>query len=68
MKSLFEQLGGTYHQEGGYILSGSAMPECIPIGTWGQQRRYYLKNRLAYMNLFKSSYRGTVGVEPRVLQ
>lgn len=43
MKSFFEELGGTYHQEGDYFLPDLTPPEDIPIGIWGQRRRRYLK-------------------------
>jgi len=43
MNSLFEELGGTYHQEGDYFLPNLALPEGAPIGIWGQRRKHYLK-------------------------
>jgi len=43
MNSLFEELGGTYHQEGDYFLPNLAPPESGPIDIWGQRRRHYLK-------------------------
>ncbi len=46
MNSLFEELGGTYHQEGDYLLPNLAPPESAPIGIWGQRRRHYLKTHL----------------------
>ncbi len=42
MKSLFEELGGTYHQEGNYFLPDLSLPETAPVGIWGQRRRHYL--------------------------
>ncbi|MCF2675255.1 TnpV protein [Pseudoflavonifractor phocaeensis] len=42
-KSLFEQMGGTYHQEGDYFLPDLSIPELPAIGIWGQRRRRYLK-------------------------
>ena len=42
-KSLFEQMGGTYRQEGDYFLPNLAVPESVPIGIWGQRRRHYLR-------------------------
>lgn len=44
-KSFFEQMGGTYRQEGDYLLPNLAPPESIPIGIWGQRRRHYLKTQ-----------------------
>ncbi len=32
MKSLFEELGGTYHQEGDYFLPDLSLPETAPVG------------------------------------
>ena len=43
MKSLFEEKGGTYHQEGDYLLPNLVTPESSPIGIWGQRRRRYLR-------------------------
>ena len=43
MKSLFEEMGGTYRQEGDYLLPDLVAPESIFIGIWGQRRRRYLK-------------------------
>lgn len=45
MKSLFEKMGGTYHQEGDYLLPNLALPETAPVGIWGQRRRHYLKTQ-----------------------
>lgn len=42
-KSLFEQMGGTYHQERDYLPPNFTVPERTPIGIWGQQRRDYLR-------------------------
>ena len=42
-KSLFERMGGTYHQEGNYFLPDLSIPEFPAIGIWGQRRRRYLK-------------------------
>jgi hypothetical protein len=42
-KSLFEQMGGTYHQEGDYFLPDLSVPELPAIGIWGQWRKRYLK-------------------------
>lgn len=42
-KSTFEQMGGTYRQEGDYILPNLAVPESVPVGVWGQRRRRYLR-------------------------
>lgn len=42
-KSVFEQIDGTYHQEGDYLLPDMTPPESVPVGIWGQRRRRYLK-------------------------
>ena len=42
-QSLFEQMGGTYHREGDYLLPDLTSPESIPVGIWGQRRRKYLR-------------------------
>ena len=58
MKSLFEQLGGTYHEENGYLIPDLRLPaeEEQPIGTWGQRHLDYLKQyrRVTYTNLLTS--------------
>lgn len=44
--SIFEQVGGTYYQQGDYLLPNLTIPESVPIGIWGQQHlRYIKKNR-----------------------
>ena len=46
MKSLFEELGGTYHRKGDYLIPDLIAPEAPKIGFWGRRRRdYLLKNR-----------------------
>ncbi len=42
-KSIFEQMGGTYRQEGDYLLPNLAVPKTSPIGIWGQRRKRYLR-------------------------
>ena len=55
MKSLFEQMGGTYTQCGDYLLPDIELPpqEERPIGIWGQRRREFLEihHRVRYYNL-----------------
>ena len=41
--SLFEQMGGTYRQEGDYLLPNLIPPESVSVDIWGQRRRRYLK-------------------------
>lgn len=43
MKSLSEELGGTYRQERDYFLLNFTMPESASIGIWGQRRRLHLR-------------------------
>ena len=58
MKSLFEQLGGTYHEENGYLIPNLRLPdeEEQPIGLFGQRHLRYLKEcrRTVYINLLTS--------------
>ena len=55
MKSLFEQMGGTYTQQGDYFLPNLKLPpkEERPIGVWGQRRLRYLREHrpILYTNL-----------------
>lgn len=44
-KSMFEQMGGTYHQEGDYFLPDLFPPKNISVGIWGQRRKHYLKTQ-----------------------
>ena len=57
-KSLFEQIGGTYEQQGEYMVPCLALPtqEEQPIGIWGQRHARYLKqhHRILYYNLLTS--------------
>ena len=55
MKSLFEKMGGTYSQQGDYLLPDvKLLPQDErPIGIWGQRRREFLKSRhrIKYYNM-----------------
>ena len=55
-KSLFERMGGTYHQAGDYLLPDLSVPELPAIGIWGQRRKQYLKEhrQALYMALLLS--------------
>lgn len=57
-KTLFEQMGGTYTQQGDYLLPNLVLPaeEEQSIGVWGQRRLHYLKqhHRVLYYNLLTS--------------
>ena len=58
MKSLYEQMGGTYREDGDYVLPNLKLPEKDnrPIGVWGQRRLRYLKehHKVLYYNLLTS--------------
>ena len=55
VQTLFEQNGGTYTQQGDYLLPDIKLPERpeYEIGVWGQRRRRYLKehHRVLYYNM-----------------
>ena len=53
METIFEKLGGTYRQEGDYLLPNIEAPESPQIGIWGQRRLQYLrtKNRVLYTTM-----------------
>ena len=57
-KSIFEQLGGIYHDENGYLIPDLRLPaeEKQPIVIWGQRHLDYLKQyrRVTYTNLLTS--------------
>ena len=54
-KTLFEQSGGTYTQQGDYYLPDIKLPKQpeYEIGVWGNRRRQYLKqhHRIKYYNM-----------------
>lgn len=57
-KSIFEEMGGTYHEENGYLIPNLTLPpeKEKPIGIWGQRHLRYIKEhkRLFYVNLLTS--------------
>lgn len=57
-KSIFEQLGGTYEQQGDYLLPCLTVPDEKEqsIGVWGQRHLRYLKEhrRSTYTTLLTS--------------
>lgn len=55
-KSIFQQMGGTYHQEGDYLLPDLTPPEITPVGVWCQRCKHYLKahRNAIYTALFLS--------------
>lgn len=54
MKSLFEEMGGTYRQEGDYLIPNLVLPDEpeYQIGKYGRMRRSYLKEyrKILYNN------------------
>ena len=57
-KTIFEQMGGTYKQQGDYSIPCLILPtkEEKPIGIWGQRHLRYLKThrKITYTNLLTS--------------
>ena len=57
-ESLFEQLGGTYHEENEYLIPDLRLPakEEQLVGIWGQPYLDYLKQhcKVVYINLLTS--------------
>ena len=58
MKSIFEEMGGTYRQEGDYLIPNLLLPDEseYQIGKYGRMRRSYLKEHrsVLYANLLTS--------------
>ena len=58
MKSLFEEMGGTYRQEGDYLIPNLALPDEpeYQIGKYGRMRCSYLKDHrpVLYANYLTS--------------
>ena len=54
MKSLFEEMGGTYRQEGDYLIPNLALPndDDYEIGKYGRMHLSYLKEhrKILYTN------------------
>ena len=46
MKSLFEQMGGTYREENGYLIPNLTLPdeEQVEIGIWGMRHLEHIKH------------------------
>ena len=46
MKTLYENLGGTYHEENGHLIPNVTLPEQIDyqIGKYGRMHLDYIKN------------------------
>ena len=56
MQTIFEAMGGTYRQEGDYLLPNIEAPESPQIGVWGQRRLQYLRTNknVLYMTMLMS--------------
>lgn len=57
-KTIFEQMGGTYEQQGDYLIPCLTLPTEVEksIGLFGQRHLRYLKEyrKIAYINLLTS--------------
>ncbi len=55
VKTIFEQMGGTYEQQGDYLIPCLTLPaeEEKPIGIWGQRHFCYFKThcKITYSTL-----------------
>ena len=59
VKTIFEQMGGTYTQVGDYLLPDLSLPaeeKQASIGVWGMRHKRFLKesHRVLYANLMTS--------------
>ena len=56
IQTIFEAMGGTYRQEGDYLLPNIETPESPQIGLWGQRRLQYLRTNknVLYMTMLIS--------------
>ena len=56
MQTIYEKMGGTYRQEGDYLLPNIEAPESPQIGLWGQRRLQYLRTNkhVLYMTMLIS--------------
>ena len=43
MSTYFEEFGGTYHEENGYLIPDLTAPETPQIGVWGRRYLHHLK-------------------------
>ncbi len=43
-KTIYEQLGGTYREENGYLIPDVELPEQNPVGKYGLMHLDYLKH------------------------
>ena len=56
MKSIFEEMGGTYSEVGDYLLPDLVAEGAPPLGKYGRMRKRYLKEHrpILYTNLLLS--------------
>ena len=45
MKTIFEELGGSYTETDGYLIPNLIIAETRPIGKWGRMRKRYLQEQ-----------------------
>ena len=45
MKTIFEELGGSYTETDGYLIPNLMIAETCPIGKWGRMRKRYLQEQ-----------------------
>ena len=45
MKTIFEEMGGSYNEVNGYLIPNLVIQESEPIGKYGCMRRQYLKEQ-----------------------
>ncbi len=52
MKTIFEEMGGSYSEVSGYRLPNLMAPDAPPIGIWGRRHLRWLKRnrRVTYTN------------------
>lgn len=51
MVIFFETLGGTYRQEGDYLLPNIEIPEIPQLGFWGQRRHNSILVRFTFLQI-----------------
>ena len=56
MNTIFEKLGGTYHDENGYLIPNLIPSEMPQIGAWGRRYLHHMKTekRVLYTQLLFS--------------
>lgn len=70
-KSIFEEMGDTYHEENGYLIPDLTLPtkKEKPIGIWRQRHLRYIKEhkRLFYVNLLTIGKLSGMGIHMPLL-